>query len=165
MSLSCEDEEEREEERPDASSKDNSSCYATPQAEKPIKDAMSGQVLDRGLVAIARQKELKYFLAREVWLKRPRNEAYQVMGKRHISVKWVDVNKGDDLNPNYRSRPVARNIRLPGEEAVFAPTPPLDALRTVLSAAAADWNGAKKHIRDPESKYRTQISFIYVSRA
>ena len=114
---------------------------------------------------MARQKELKYFLAKEVWLKRPRNEAYHVTGKRLISVKRVDVNKGDDLNPNYRSRLVARDIRLPGEEAIFAPTPPLEALRTVLSAAATDWKGAKKHIRDPESKYRTQISFIDVSRA
>ena len=66
------DEEESEEEHPDVCR----SYYAIPQAEKPIKDAMSGQILDRGLVAIARQKELKYFLAKEVWLKRPRNEAY-----------------------------------------------------------------------------------------
>ena len=33
-----------------------------------------------------------------------------MMGKPPISVKWVDVNKGDDLNPNYRSRLVAREI-------------------------------------------------------
>ena len=100
-----------------------------------------------------------------MWLKRSRNEAYRVTGKRPISVKWVDVNKGDDLNPNYRSRLVARDIRLPGEEAIFAPTPPLEALRTVLSAAATDWKGAKLHIRNPDSERRTQISFIDVSRA
>ena len=35
----------------------------------------------------------------------------------------------------------------------------------MLSAAATDWKGAKKHTRDLESKYRTQISFIDVSRA
>ena len=66
-------------------------------------------------MAIARQKELKYFLAKEVWVKRPRNEAYGVTCKRPISVKWVDVNKGDGINPNCRSRLVARDIRLPGK--------------------------------------------------
>ena len=60
---------------------------------------------------------------------------------------------------------VARDIRLPGERAIFAHTPPLEALRTVLSAAATDWKDAKKrHIRNPESEHRTQISFIDVSR-
>ena len=130
MAIACEDEGESEEEHPDERHKSDQAYYAVPQDEKPIKDAMSGQVLDKGMVAIARQKELKYFLAKEVWLKRPRNEAYRVTGKRPISVKWVDVNKGDDLSPNYRSRLVARDIRLPGEEAIFAPTPPLEALRT-----------------------------------
>ena len=61
---------------------------------------------------------------------------------------------------------VARDIRLPGEQAIFAPTPPLEALRTVLSAAATDWIGAKrKHIRSHNSEQRIQISFIDVSRA
>ena len=84
----------------------------------------------------------------------------------HISVKWVDVNKGGDFNPNNRSRLVAGDIRLPGEKAVFAPTPPLETLRTLLSAAATRWkNAKKKHIRNPESEYRTQISVIDVSRA
>ena len=105
-------------------------------------------------------------MANEVWLKRPRSEAHRVTGKRPISVKWVDVNKGDDLTPNYRSRLVARDIKILGEKGIFALTPPLEALRTVLSAAVADWKGAKeKHIRNPESEHRTQIAFIDVSRA
>jgi hypothetical protein len=126
---------------------------------------MGGQILNGDLVATARKKELDYFLTKNVWLKRPRGEAYAKTGKRPISVTWVDVNKGDDLNPNYRSRLVARDIRLPGEDAIFAPTPPLEALRTVLSAAATDWKGARSHDRRPTSEWRTQISFIDVSRA
>ena len=99
-------------------------------------------------------------------MKRIRSEAYRNTGKRPISVKWVDVNKGDDLSPNYRSRLVARDIRLPGEQAIFAPTPPLEALRTVLSVATTDWKGAKrKHVRSHDSEQRTQIFFIDVSRA
>ena len=53
-------------------------------------------------------------------------------------MRWVDVNKGDDLCPNVRSRLVARQIRQAGEDAIFAPTPPLEALRSVLSMAATD---------------------------
>ena len=62
-------------------------CYTATPGEKPIRDAMSGQTLGSRLVAIARQKGLTYFLATEVWLKRPRSEAYRVTGKRPFSVK------------------------------------------------------------------------------
>ena len=71
--------------------------------DRPIRDALTGQVLDKDLVAAARKKELDYFLTKNVWLKRHRNEALQKTGKPPITVKWVDVNKGDDLNLNYRS--------------------------------------------------------------
>ena len=61
--------------------------HATPSlhCEKPIKDAMSGQTCDNSLVAVARRKELEYSLAKGVWLKRPRSEAYRLTGKRLIS--------------------------------------------------------------------------------
>ena len=87
------------------------------------------------------------------------------MGKAPISVRWVDVNKGDDDNPNYRSRLVAREIRRFGEEPIFAPTPPLESLRTILSLAMTDMPGRPKHVRDPVSERRTQISFIDIKRA
>ena len=144
---------EIEEECADVLHGDEQVCYAIPQAEEPIKDAMSGQLLDRSLVDVARQKELKYFLAREVWLTSPRSEAYRVPGKRPVPVTWVDVSKGDGLNPNYRIRLVARDIRLPGGEAIFAPTPLLEAPLTVLSAAATGWKTAKKHIPVLESEH------------
>ena len=59
-----------------------------------------------------------------------------MQGKLPITVKWVDVNKGDDDEPNYRSRLVAREIKRRGEESIFAPTPPLEALRVILSLLA-----------------------------
>ena len=43
-------------------------CYTATPGEKPVRDAMSGQVLDRDLVAVVRQKALKYLLVKEVWL-------------------------------------------------------------------------------------------------
>ena len=70
MAISEEAEEESDEERTDILHGEEKVCYAIPSSAKPINDAMSGQLLDGGLVAIARQKELKYFLAKNVWLKR-----------------------------------------------------------------------------------------------
>ena len=58
----------------------------------------------------ARAMEMDYFTSRDVYTKMPREEAFRRMGKAPISVKWVDVNKGDDSEPNYRSRLVAGEI-------------------------------------------------------
>ena len=101
----------------------------------------------------------------KVWLKKPREYSFKHMGKPPISVRWIDVNKGDDANPEYRSRLVAREIRRFGEEPIFAPTPPLESLRTILSFAATDLPGRPAHVRDPLSERRTQISFVYFKRA
>ena len=129
------------------------------------RDAMTGQMLDPTLVKAARKLELEYFASKQVWHKRTREEAFRNQGKAPITVKWVDVNKGDEQNPKYRSRLVAREIRKPGEDSIFAPTPPLEALRTVLSHAATDMPGRKKHVRDEVSDDRTQVSVIDIKRA
>ena len=86
------------------------------------RDDLTGQVLDPDLVRKARAKELEYFEAKVVWEKRKMGEARRVTGKPPITVRWVDVNKGDNVNPNIRSRLVARQIRQAGEDAIFAPT-------------------------------------------
>ena len=92
-------------------------------------------------------------------------EARRVTGKPPITVRWVDVNKGDNTNPNVRSRLVARQIRQAGEDAIFAPTPPLEALRSILSLAMTDFPGRPQNVRDPTSKRRTQVSAVEISRA
>ena len=100
-----------------------------------------------------------------MWKKVPRAEALQRQGKPPISVKWVDVNKGDGESPNYRSRLVAREIRRKGEDPVFAPAPPLELIRTVISLAATNLKGEAVHDRCPQSEARTQISLMDISRA
>ena len=79
------------------------------------KDAVTGQPLQWPLVAAARKLELAYFESKKVLLKRLRTEAFTRTGRPAISVRWIDTNKGDDDNPNYRSRLVAREIRRRGE--------------------------------------------------
>ena len=126
---------------------------------------MTGQPLFTELVEAERREELEYFATKGVRHLRPREEAYKKPCKPPITVKWIDVNKGDDEHPNYRSRLVAWEIRLPGEDPPFAPTPPLEALRTVLSLAVTDLEGMPRHDRRADSEMRTQISVIDISRA
>ena len=89
------------------------------------------------------------------------------MGRSPISVRWVEVNKGDDLNPNIRNRLVAREIHTAGQDAIFAPTPPLESLRMVLSMATTKFEGGKglQPCWDPTSENRTQLLIIDINRA
>ena len=130
------------------------------------RDDMSGQVLKDCLVHEARAKELEYFNAKGVWRKRTFAEAFARSGRRPISVRWVDVNKGDELNPKYRSRLVARQLKATDRsgKCFFAPTPPLEALRTVLSLSSTRI-GTWQPCYDPRSERRMQLSFLDIARA
>ena len=108
---------------------------------------------------------MAYVASKNVWTKATRQEAFAKQGKAPITVKWLDVNKGDDESPNYRSRLVAREVRRPWEPSMFAPTPPLEALRSVLSLAATNLPGTQEHVRDGAASTRTQISVIDIKRA
>ena len=131
----------------------------------PYRDSITGQPLLPELVREARRKELEYFATKKVWELRDRGEAVRRQGKPPISVRWVDINKGDDEEPNYRSRLVARENRRAGEDPVFAPTPPLESIRTILRLAATDLLGEEVHDRRPDSDERTQVQFIDIARA
>ena len=60
---------------------------------------------------------------------------------------------------------MAREIRRPWEESIFAPTPPLESVWTILSAAATNLPGDVRHVRSTDSDVRTQVSFVDISRA
>ena len=45
-----------------------------------------------------------------------------------IGVRWFDVNKGDAIDVNYRSRLVGREFNVGRDDAFYASTPPLEAL-------------------------------------
>ena len=102
-----------------------------------FKDDLAQQPLRDDLVRDARAKELEFFCSNGVWTKVPRQRSYDRIGKAPISVRWVDVNKGDEYEPNYRSRLVARQLKATdfSGTSYFAPAPPLEALRTVISLA------------------------------
>ncbi len=130
------------------------------------KDDLTGQTLKDELVAAARLKELEYFNRKGVWVKVPHQRARQRTGRQPITVRWVDVNKGDEQNPNYRSRLVARQLKATDRSGqnFFAPAPPIESLRTVLSLAMTKM-GDHQPVWDPQSPIRMQLSFVDVSKA
>ena len=70
---------------------------------EPIfRDDLTGQVLDPVFVKAARKKELDFFEANCVWVKKAIVESRRKTRKPPITVSWVDVNKGDDIEPNVR---------------------------------------------------------------
>ena len=98
-------------------------------------DDVTGQELDPVAVAMARTKEMDYVNKKGVWSVIPRHEALG-RGLKIIPTRWIDVNKGDSAHPNYRSRLVAKEYNTGTQEGLFAATPPLEALRLLISHAA-----------------------------
>ena len=105
---------------------------------------LTKQQLPTPLVKAARRKELDDRETKNVWKRVRLAEAHRISGRAPINVGWVDVNKGDDDCPDIRSRLVARQIRGANEDPMFAPTPPLEALRIFLSYCATDMDGEPK---------------------
>ena len=63
-------------------------------------------------------------------------------------MRWIDINKGDQTTPNYRSRLVAREINTQKRDDLFAGTPPLEALKCILSMAASGNGGEVIMVND-----------------
>ena len=70
-----------------------------------------------------------------VWVKVSRKAA-ATNGWKGIPTRWIDINKGDVERPKYRSRLVAKEFNTGAAEGLFAATPPLEAMRLLLSVAA-----------------------------
>eukprot|EP00974_Lingulodinium_polyedra_P077843 7535890-Lingulodinium_polyedra.AAC.1 len=92
--------------------------------------------LDPKAVAMARRKEMAYIHEKKVWRRTKRSEA-QRLGYKVVRTRWIDINKGDTANPNYRSRLVAKEFNNGEEDGLFASTPPLGALRLLISQVAS----------------------------
>ena len=91
--------------------------------------------LDRKSVQKALAEEIEYIRGKNVWSKITRVEA-QRQGMKIIKARWLDFNKCDDENPNYRSRFVAKEFNQSEEQGLFAGTPPLEAMRYIIHRAA-----------------------------
>ena len=112
-------------------------------------DDVNGGLLPAEEVKKARTLEMDYFKKQGVYRKVPVTQCY-AEGLRPITVRWLDTNKGDPEKPNYRSRLVVREIKAAKEpeeqlpqNLLFSSTPPLEAMRYLLSAWATDRVSAK----------------------
>ena len=76
-----------------------------------------------------------------VWTKVYREECLRVTGKPPVKLRWIDVNKGDDTCPNYRSRIVAKEIKKDLRPELFAATPPLEYIKYLISRCASRQGG------------------------
>ena len=99
-------------------------------------DDVSGTNLDPVKVKQARREEMDYIRKLGVYRKVSISKCLQMTGKKPIQVRWIDVNKRDDENPNYRSRLVAKDFKTSINLELYAATPPLEALRSLVSLAA-----------------------------
>ena len=103
-------------------------------------DDVHGKCLDLSKLREARQEEIDYMKLKGIWTEVDRDECHSKTGKKPVSVKWVDTNKGSDEVPVIRSRLVARDFREKGDkdrQDLFAATPPLELKRMLLSKAAS----------------------------
>ncbi len=101
-------------------------------------DDVSGVKLDPKLMETARRDEIEYFKKRKVYEKVSVDECWRVTGKAPIAVRWVDINKGDEAHPNYRSRLVAKEYKTGVRPDLYAATPPSECLKLMISRLATD---------------------------
>ena len=87
-------------------------------------DDVTEKPLIRELIMKARKDEMNKFSLHNVYAKRHRPERVHKTGEPPIGCKWIDINKGDVKNPNYRSRRVAKEIKGGPSDDMSAATPP-----------------------------------------
>ena len=98
-------------------------------------DDVSGKPLDTAKVKKARKEEMVEFAKHGVYHKVPIQECWDKTGKAPLGIRWIDINKGDDKDEEYRSRLVAKEIKKDNREDLFAATPPLEAKKMLFSMA------------------------------
>ena len=126
-------------------------------------DESTGQPLNADAVRAAREAEVEYMRRLGVYEEASMEDCIRD-GCEPIPMRWIDVNKGDSNKPNIRSRAVLQETKRRstlGQDgdisATFAATPPLEALRTILSLCMSQ--------RGLPTKDRRVIGVYDVSRA
>ena len=100
-----------------------------------VYDAISGVALPGKLVEEAKEEELRQIRSFKVYMKVPIQQCWDETGKGPIGVTWVVTNKGDDQNMDIRARLCAQDFKVkdPFRVDLFAPTPPYEGIRLLVS--------------------------------
>ena len=101
-------------------------------------EALDDGGLPKDKVNAARAEEVRFMMERKLWTLKPVTEYWEKLGRGPVSVRWVDVSKGNEKVVLVRSRLVAWDFKGgdKGRDDLFADTPPLEAKRLLLSRAA-----------------------------
>lgn len=75
-----------------------------------VWDDLSGTPLKKEGVIKVRIDEISQLQNHSVYSKKPLQESYEVTGKGPIGVRWIDINKGDETDEEYRSKLVAQEV-------------------------------------------------------
>ena len=109
-------------------------------------DDVHGKMLSLKKVREGRKEEIDYIHQRRIWSEVSVEECWKKTGKKPVSVKWVDTDKGSGAESIIRCRLVARDFKVKGErdrEDLFAATPPLELIRALISRTASRNNYEK----------------------
>ena len=85
----------------------------------------------------ARLEEMQHKVYVEVQIQ----QCYDSTGEAPIKVHWIDINKEDEENREYRSRLVANEIKTDKRLDLFAATPPLEANESLFRFAVTEGIG------------------------
>ena len=81
----------------------------------------------------ASQEEMDQFKQRKVYEKVREDVCWAVTGMAPIGSRRIDIDKGGEYNPDYRSRRVAQQIKYnSNQKNIFAATPPLEAQKLFI---------------------------------
>ena len=100
-------------------------------------DDATGEDFDPVTVLAARREEIAYYKAMGAFTKVPISQCVARIGRKPIGVRWRDINKGDRYNVNVRSRLVAKEFNNKKCDDLIAGTPPVEAMRAIISMAAS----------------------------
>ena len=127
---------------------DGNDAWSTTPDRKPksdcYQDDITGEYPPERETKEARREELTFNGDWQVWDIAPTAECHKRTGKAPIGGRWVDHNKDDNVNPGIRSRYVTQEFAGGKKQPeLSAPTPPLEALRLILSDVATRPRGRR----------------------
>ena len=99
-------------------------------------DDNKGGWLDPELCAKARREEVEYIRRRKMYTTVSRETCLRETGRAPIKTGLAETDKGQPGKPNVRARWVAKEYKTHARPELHASTPPLEALRIVLSEIA-----------------------------
>ena len=106
-------------------------------------DDNRGGWLDPELCAKARRNEVEYIRRHKMCTRVSREVCLRETGRAPIKTGWAEIDKVQPGKPNVRARWVAKEYKTHARPELYALTPPLEALKVLLSEIATGKRGEK----------------------